>query len=225
MVLRRLAVVVSFVACAAFAAPAAWAQDHRIEVGANFGYTVSDGVSFQGVRARDGNLYDGIEPKDGGSWGLQLGFHVNENAEVGFLFDKQSSSLDVVGTTTRAIGDMSLENYHGYFAYNFGETDARFRPYLLLGLGATHYGSVPFTVGSTSGETEGNYQFSSTLGAGVKIFPSPRVGVKLGVRWVPTYIKSDSTGWWCDPYWGCYVTSDPQFSNQFQFAGGLSFRF
>ena len=74
-------------------------------------------------------------------------------------------------------------------------------------------------MGSTSGETEGNYQFSSTLGAGVKIYPSPRVGVKLGVRWVPTYIKSDSTGWWCDPYWGCYVTSDPQFSNQFQFAG------
>jgi hypothetical protein len=53
----------SFVACAALAAPAAWAQDHRIEVGANFGYTLSDGVSFQGVRARDGNLYDGIEPK------------------------------------------------------------------------------------------------------------------------------------------------------------------
>jgi hypothetical protein len=222
MVLRRLVMMASLVASTA---PAAWAQDHRIELGANFGYTLSDGVSFQGVRARDGNLYDGIEPKDGGSWGLQLGFHVNDNAEVGFLFDKQSSSLDVVGTNTRTIGDMSLENYHGYFAYNVGEPDAKIRPYVLFGLGATHYGSVPFTVGSTSSETEGNYQFSSTLGAGLKIYPSPRVGVKLGVRWVPTYIKSDSTGWWCDPYWGCYVTSDAQFSNQFQFAGGLSFRF
>src|SRR6185369_14794449 len=151
MVLRRLVMIASLVASTA---PAAWAQDHRIELGANFGYTLSDGVSFQGVRARDGNLYDGIEPKDGGSWGLQLGYHVNENSEVGFLFDKQSSSLDVVGTNTHSIGDMSLENYHGYFAYNFGETDAKLRPYVLLGLGATHYGSVPFTVGSTSGETE-----------------------------------------------------------------------
>jgi len=222
MALRRLAVMASFIL---LAAPAARAQDHRIELGANFGYTLSDGVSFAGVRAGNGALYDGIEPKDGGSWGLNLGFLVNDHAEVGFLFDHQSSSLDVVGTSTLTIGDMNLENYHGYFAYNFGEHDAKIRPYFLFGLGATHYGSVPFTVGNTSRETEGNYQFSSTLGAGVKIYPSPRVGVKLGVRYTPTYIKSDSTGWWCDPYWGCYVTSDAQFSNQFQFAGGILFRF
>ncbi len=222
MALRRLAVMILFVACAA---PAAWAQDHRIELGANFGYTLSDGVSFAGVRAGNGNLYDGIEPKDGASWGLSLGYLVNEKAEVGFLFDKQSSSLDIVGTSTLSIGDMSVENYHGYFAYNFGEHDAKIRPYLMGGLGATHYGSVPFTVGSTSRETEGNYQFSSTFGAGVKIYPSPRVGVKLGVRYTPTYIKSDSTGWWCDPYWGCFVTSNAQFSNQFQFGGGLILRF
>ena len=222
MSLRRLAVMASFVL---LAAPAARAQDHRIELGANFGYTLSDGVTFQGVLAGDGNLYNGIAPKDGASWGLSLGFLVNEHAEVGVLYDKQSSSLDITGTTDRSIGDMSLRNYHGYFAYNFGEADARIRPYFMGGLGATHYGSVPFTVGSTSRETEGNYQFSSTWGAGVKIYPSPRVGVKLGVRWTPTYIKSDSTGWWCDPYWGCYVTSDPQFSNQFQFAGGINFRF
>jgi hypothetical protein len=222
MVLRRLAVAAFFIL---LAAPAARAQDHRIELGGNFGYTLSDGVSFAGVRAGNGNLYDGIEPKDGTSWGLSLGFLVNDNAEVGFLFDKQSSSLDIVGTSTLEIGDMSVENYHGYFAYNFGEHDAKIRPYFLAGLGATHYGSVPFTVGSTSRETEGNYQFSSTFGAGVKIYPSPRVGVKLGVRYTPTYIKSDSTGWWCDPYWGCFVTSDAQFSNQFQFAGGILFRF
>jgi opacity protein-like surface antigen len=225
MVLRRLAVMASLVACAAFAAPAAWAQDHRIEVGANFGYTMSDGVSFEGVQAGDGNLYNGIEPSNGSSWGLSLGYLVNENAEVGFLYDHQGSTLDIVGTNTRTIGDMKVENYHGYFAYNFGEGDAKIRPYLLIGLGATHYGSVPFTIGNTSRETEGNYQFSSTFGAGVKLYPTPRVGVKLGARYTPTYIKSDSTGWWCDPYWGCFVTSDAQFSNQFEFTGGITLRF
>jgi opacity protein-like surface antigen len=120
---------------------------------------------------------------------------------------------------------MSVNNYHGYAAYNFGESDAKVRPYLLGGLGATHYNAVDFTVGNTTRETEGNYQFSTTWGAGVKIYPTERVGLKLGARWTPTYIKSDTTGWWCDPYWGCFVTSDAQFSNQFAFTGGVTIRF
>ena len=82
-------------------------------MGANFGYTLSDGVSFQGVPGpRWETSTTESSPKTAASWGLQLSYHVNENSEVGFLFDKQSSSLDVVGTTTRPIGDMSLENYH-----------------------------------------------------------------------------------------------------------------
>jgi opacity protein-like surface antigen len=225
MVFRRLAVMASLVGCVGLAAPAAQAQDHRIEVGVDLGYTTSDGVSFEGVRGGDGFIYNGVGPKDSSSWGLNLGYHVNDNAEVGFLFSKQGSTLEIDGTNTREIGDMSVDNYHGYFAYNFGDTDAKVRPYVLLGLGATHYGSVPFTVGSTSRETEGNYQFSSTWGAGVKIYPTQRVGLKLGARWTPTYIKSDSTGWWCDPYWGCFVTQDAQFSNQFSFTGGVTIRF
>jgi len=215
----------SLVGCVGLAAPAAQAQDHRIEVGVDLGYTTSDGVTFEGVRGGDGFIYNGVGPKDSSSWGLNLGYHVNDNAEVGFLFSKQGSTLEIDGTNTREIGDMSVDNYHGYFAYNFGDTDAKVRPYVLLGLGATHYGSVPFTVGSTSRETEGNYQFSSTWGAGVKIYPTQRVGLKLGARWTPTYIKSDSTGWWCDPYWGFFVTQDAQFSNQFSFTGGVTIRF
>jgi hypothetical protein len=32
-------------------------------------------------------------------------------------------------------------------------------------------------------------------------------------------------GWWCDPWWGCYVVGDAQYSNQFEIIGGISFRF
>jgi hypothetical protein len=42
--------------------------------------------------------------------------------------------------------------YHGYFAYNFGESDATVRPYFLGGLGATHYGSLDTPAGSIGGE-------------------------------------------------------------------------
>jgi hypothetical protein len=59
----------------------------------------------------------------------------------------------------------------------------------------------------------------------VKLFPSPRFGLRLEARWTPTYIKSDSEGWWCDPYWGCYVVSDAQYANQFELSGGITLRF
>jgi hypothetical protein len=59
----------------------------------------------------------------------------------------------------------------------------------------------------------------------VKLYPGRTVGIKLGARWTPTYIKSDSEGWWCDPYWGCYVVGNAQYSNQFEFGGGLTLRF
>jgi hypothetical protein len=51
------------------------------------------------------------------------------------------------------------------------------------------------------------------------------VGVRFGVQWTPTYIKTDSEGWWCDPYWGCYVVADAQYSNQFELSGGITLRF
>ena len=168
--LRRFALMVSVVACAGSAS----AQDSRIEIGVNLGWTLSDGVSFQPLLAGDGNIYDSIGPTDGFSWGLNLGYHATPNVEVGLLFDRQSSTLDVAGTNTRSIGDMNVDNYHGYATYSFGDEDATVRPYVMAGLGFTNYGSVGYTVGDFTGETEGNAQFSTTWGAGLKFNPSPR---------------------------------------------------
>ena len=129
------------------------------------------------------------------------------------------------GTTNLELGDASVYNYHGYFAYNFGESDATVRPYVLGGLGATQYGSLSVTAAGATREIGGETQFSSTWGAGVKVFPGPRFGIRLEGRWTPTYIKSDAVGWWCDPFWGCYVVGDAQYSNQFELSGGIVLRF
>jgi hypothetical protein len=217
MVLTSLAVL---------AASASWAQDYRGEIGASAGWTFSDGVSGQAVRAADGNLYDAIEPDDAFSWGLDLGFFVNENVQIGALFAHQGSKMLITGTNSVELGDWSIDNYHGIVTYNFGDSDAQARPYVFGGAGVTRYGSLDFTgVNGQQREIGGETQFSTTWGAGVKIYPGESVGVKLGVRWTPTYIKSDAAGWWCDPYWGCYVVGDAQYSNQWELSGGLSFRF
>jgi opacity protein-like surface antigen len=161
-----------------------------------------------------------IGPKDAFSWGARLGFLVNENTEIGFLFNSQSTDLEATGLVSRTL-PQTVYNYHGYFAYNFGDVDATARPYVLGGLGATQYGSLDTPAGNIGGET----QFSTTWGAGLKMFPSPKFGIRLEARWTPTYIKSDPEGYWCDPYWGCYTVAEAEYSNQFELSGGITIRF
>ena len=221
-----LSKVVVMAGVVALAAGVASAQDYRVEIGGNVGYTQSDGVTGGPVLAGDGRLYDSIEPKDAMSWGLDLGYFVNENLEIGGLFSQQQSKMVIGGATERELGDWNVSNYHGFFAYNSGASDSRARFYVLGGLGATSYGSLTFTTATGQPrDIGGETKFSTTWGAGLKLYPGERFGVKLGARWTPTYIKSDATGWWCDPYWGCYTVGDAQYANQFEFTGGLSIRF
>jgi hypothetical protein len=203
-------------ALVAMAASTASAQDPRVELSGTAGWTFSDGVNVGSI---DESPIQ-IGPKDAFSWGARLGFNVSPNVEVGFLFASQSTDLEATGAFSRTI-PQSVYNYHGYVAYNFGDSDATVRPYFLGGLGATQYGSLDTAAGSIGGET----QFSSTWALGLKMFPSPKFGLRLESRWTPTYIKTDPEGYWCDPYWGCYTVGDAEYSNQFELSGGIIIRF
>jgi hypothetical protein len=216
--------VMAMTAVVVFMSAPAFAQ--KVEVSGLFGWTFSDGVEGDAVLAGDGNLYDTVDVKDSVNWGFAVGFNATDNVEVGFLFGQQLSKLQITGTADREVGDLTVNTYHPYVAFNAGAPDARVRPYLLIGFGATNYGSVDFTrANGVSGSTGSETQFSTTWGAGVKVFGGSNVGFRAGVQWTPTYIKTDSEGWWCDPYWGCYVVGDAQYANQFAFNGGVTIRF
>jgi hypothetical protein len=202
----------------------AYAQ--KAEIGVLFGWTLSDGVDGNGVIAGNGQVYDAIDVKDSFSWGFDFGFNASDNISIGFLYGQQMSTLRLDGTSTLDVGDLTINTYHPYVAFNMGTPDASFRPYFLIGFGATNYGGVDFTrANGTTGTTGSETQFSTTWGVGAKVYGSGAIGARFGVHWTPTYIKTDSAGWWCDPYWGCYVVGDAQYSNQFQFNGGVTFRF
>ena len=221
--LKRIAWQVAL-ATVVMASPAL-AQEKRAEVSVLLGWTFSDGVDGQAIPTPSG-VFDRVDPKDSFKWGLGVGFLTTENAEVGFLFGQQMSTLQASGTSTVDVGDFTINTYHGYFGYNWGESDAPVRPYALIGLGATNYSGVDYTrANGQPGEIGSETQFSTTWGAGVKFFPSPSVGARFGMHWTPTYIKSDPGGYWCDPYWGCYMVGDAQYSNQWDISGGITFRF
>ena len=211
--MRKVAVMC---ALCLIAASAAWAQDPRVEISGTAGWTFSDGVNVGSI---DDSPIE-VGPKDAFSWGARLGFNLSPNVELGFLFASQATDLEATGVINRTV-PQNVYNYHGYFAYNFGDADASVRPYLLGGLGATQYGSLDTALGQVGGET----QFSTTWAAGLKLFPSPNIGIRLEGRWTPTYIKTDPEGYWCDPYWGCYTVGDAQYANQFELSAGINLRF
>jgi opacity protein-like surface antigen len=197
----------------------------KVEVSGFLGWALADGVDGNAVVAGNGQIYDTIEPKDSMIYGFTVGVLVGEGAELGFRWAQAPTTLQVTGTATTELGDMSINSYHGYFAYNFGEASAKMRPFVLIGLGATNFGSVTVNTGLRDFTTNGETQFSTTWGAGVKYFPAPKVGVRVAFEWTPTYIKTDTAGWWCDPYWGCYLVGNAQYSNSVQFNGGVTVRF
>jgi hypothetical protein len=63
-------------------------------------------------------------------------------------------------------------------------------------------------------------KFSLNVGAGVKYFPWRRIGARAHVRYIPTLLSDTSSGDFCDPFGFCQGVL-----NQFEFAGGVVFRF
>jgi len=190
------------------------------------GWTFADGVSgSSAVTASDGSIYNRVDPADSMSWGFTLGVFLSRTFEVEFIFDRQQTTLEASGTRTVEVDSLDIGNYHGALAYNFGREDSSMRPYFFGGVGATSYSPLSFVgADGKAREIAGQTRLSSTFGGGVKVYRG-RIGARAEMRMTPTYIKSDTTGWWCDPYWGCYVTSKSQYAWQIQMTGGVTVRF
>jgi outer membrane protein W len=219
--LKRITVVAFMVLLAALPA---FAQ--KAEVGVTVGWVFADGVSStSNIVVPGAGTFNRMDPKDSFGWGFDIGVFVGPNAEVGFQYTQQPTKLQVSGTTTVDVGDLSTHTYHGTFTYNFGEGDAKIRPYIYGGLGGTSFGDVNYATTNRSGTLSGFSRFSSTWGAGVKMYGASKVGGKFGLRWTPAYIKSDAAGYWCDPYWGCYLVGNAQYANQFEINGGITIKF
>jgi hypothetical protein len=215
--IRRLFVVAPVMA---LVCSTSWAQNQRVEISGTAGYTFSNGVSGPNTLVPGVGTFNSISPTDAFSWGARIGFNVNPHFEIGFLFNDQASTLQLGGPINYKVGDESIYNYHGYFAFNFEDPHAAVRPYIFGGLGATDYGSISTGLGNFNG----NSRFSTTWGAGVKAWVSQSVGLRAEFRWTPTYITTNSAGWWCG-YYGCYLVGNAQYSNQYELAGGIIFRF
>jgi len=219
---RKLFVLVTVIALVGIWAEPSEAQYRRVEITPFVGYTLSEGVSVD-PNSIISIIVDEINPTSGLSYGFHGGVFLTEQVEVGFLFNRQESNLELKGMGGMAeVADLKVDNYHGIFTYNFGDDYSTSRPFIFGGLGATKYSPGDVMGFAIDGQTK----FSSTWGGGIKV-GTGAVGLTVMGRWTPTHIRSDPAGIWCSPYypWVCWQVADANFSNQLDLNAGVSLRF
>ena len=175
-----------------------------------------------------------------GSSGGPVTIHIMNrvNAQVSFDNNAWLQAVDKAANVDLVIDAPPINNYVDRLqivmasgdipdvVYNWGADDARIRPFAFGGVGATNYSFGDLLIpGAPAGKIPGDTRFSTTWGAGVKLYPTKNLGFRATVQWTPTYIKSTDVGYWCDPFYGCWVAGNPDYSHQFDTSGGVTFRF
>jgi len=152
-----------------------------------------------------------LEVEGSFTWGVEAGHFFSDHVGIEASWNQQQSALRI-GTADGSadLFDMKLRLFQGSVAYQFGRTDAPLRPFVLAGIGATFLSAT---------DLESETKLSWAAGAGLKWFPSKRVGARVQARYAPT-VLGDSSSDVCDPFGFCQGSL-----HQFEFMGGLVLRF
>ena len=198
--LSRILAAIALLASSISASAQSW------EAGGLVAHTPSAALDRQAPELSDLTIGGGF------TWGLQGGrlFTPHWGAEA--LWTQQSSALEV--ETDAGASDlftMTVRQLHGDLIYQFGSADARLRPFVFGGLGATF-----FSADTVESETK----FSFGLGGGIKYFVWNAIGVRAHVRYKPTMLNDEEAGDFCDPFGFCHGGL-----TQFEFAAGGVVRF
>jgi outer membrane protein with beta-barrel domain len=165
------------------------------------------------IHANDGfmgGIAIGIDPRP--DFTFEARYHYMDSG----IFVRPATGADV------DVANMVIHQIMGDFLFSKpGRTENTF-PYFLIGLGANI-----FDPGSTNGALgapvalRSQTKFTWSLGVGVKKFNQSGSGARLDIRYNPTYINSTQTGYWCDPFYGCYTTADAHYFDQWEFSLGF----
>jgi len=200
-------------------APAAVAQSGRIEITPTLGYRFGGTVS-----TANSSYINSIDVPDALSFGLTAEYAVQPNLNVEFLWSHQDTELkaDFKGTppasVKSSISHLNIDTIQIGGLWQSGRNGDKVRGYFDLLFGASILTPSPQYSTLT--------RFSATIGGGAKFQVSDKIGVRLGLRWMPVYINSQDSGYvYCDPYWGCYQYYDSNYLYQTDAHVGLIIKF
>lgn len=184
----------------------------------NFEITPFGAATFGGTfKDIDADL--DAELDDSGSFGVILNLRESANTQWELIYASQSTDLDTreFGATAPEI-DVDIQYLQIGGTY-LGEGN-RARPYVAATIGGTH-------ISPTLGDLRSDTFWSASIGAGLQVFPSERIGLRLEGRVWGTLLRS-STDLFCSSgsQGGlCAVSVDGDALWQFTALAGVVVRF
>lgn len=148
----------------------------------------------------------------GPSWQFAIGRNIGPRWGAEVFWTEQFTAYRVEsGGTTGELFDMSLIQLHGDLQYRFGRSGSRLEPFAFVGLGSTFFRAT---------DVPNETKMSMGFGAGIKYFLRKELGLRGQFRYKSTFLNDASSTDFCDPFGFCQSTL-----GQFEFAGGVTFRF
>jgi hypothetical protein len=178
--IRTLAVVFATVAAPSLVV----AQTVTVELGPVGGYRVGGGF-FEQITGQEVDL-DGA-PSVGGYLNVRL----DEDLFLEIFATHQEANVTVPATASspETRWDMTVDHWMAGGLREFGAYRRRARPFLTGLLGLTRY--------ATEGDTE--IRFTASAGGGVKLMPTPRIGIRLDGRVFGTFVDAEGRAIACTP--------------------------
>jgi opacity protein-like surface antigen len=163
--------------------------------------------------------FNKLEIESNPSYGVALNHSVHDNIRVEFQWSRQDTHVNgrsrLSNTTTRLFGAY-LDQYHFNFLFAPAEVGTHAQPFFVGGVG--------FTTFQPRAHLDSKTQFSFEVGAGIKYFFVPRVGLRIEAKWAPTYVKSTEE-LFCNGFNTCFAVSDPVYAQQGEVSSGIIIRF
>ena len=165
-------VLVGFVLLAA--SPPAWSQGLEV--------TALGGYRFGGtLKTVNSDLVTEAAP----SFGLTVGFQVRRDMQVELFYSRQTADLTVKGDGAGdepEITRLGVGYWHVGWLYEL-QPPGGIRPYVAVRLGATRFDPIDIDAGSV-------WRFSGGFGAGVRVFFTESVGVRVEAQLLSTAARS-----------------------------------
>jgi len=161
------------------------------------------------------------------NFGVMAGVSFWGNFQGEFMWNRQPTSLSAHNPndgTYSFVSNMNLDMYQFDVLYQFKSAEAKlrgFRPFVVGGLGLSHFGVPPSNGQQVLGFSN---RFSYNLGGGVKYFFTRHFGLRAEARWSPSHTTQGQTVF-CDPVFGCSPAAVANKAEQGQANIGLIYRF
>jgi len=160
-----------------------------------------------------------VELNESNAQGIMFNIKANPNGQYELLYSRQSTDADTAGFLINdPTIDLDVETFHFGGTYLFDGENTR--PFLALTLGITQ-----FDPGITDSGSESF--FSASLGGGVQLNATKRLGIRLEARAFTTFVEDDSNIFCASSggEGGCLIQVDARTLTQWEARAGLVFRF